>query len=305
MPGIFKWLVFFSLFVSLNSFAQLSTQRQKSVAANTTSIALDTFSIYPGSISCKCGDQLLPESAYTVDFAAAAITLKTPCPEELTVNYRILPVRFSYTESRRDTSLIYNSTKGDREKFLIEPASNALDLLGTGGLQKPGSISRGISFGNRQDLSVNSSLNLELSGYVTPNLQVLASVTDDNLPIQPEGNTNKLQEFDQVFIQLFNDRFKLTAGDFWISKPEGYFMTYKKRGQGLTGEYYWIKDKNRSAARCRKENLTVKSSRELKGIKVRTGCVEMKMNRLSWCFQERNAFTSTENCLPAGRNTIM
>jgi hypothetical protein len=247
MPGICNWLVFFSLFVSWSSFAQLSTQRQKSVAANTTSIALDTFSIYPGSISCKCGDQLLAESSYTVDFAAATIQLKTPCPEELSVAYRIIPVRFSYTESRRDTSLIYNAMKGDREKFLIEPTTNnALDLLGTGGLQKSGSISRGISFGNRQDLSVNSSLNLELSGYVTPNLQVLASVTDDNLPIQPEGNTNKLQEFDQVFIQLFNDRFKLTAGDFWISKPEGYFLTYKKRGQGLTGEYYWIKDKNKS-----------------------------------------------------------
>jgi hypothetical protein len=95
MPGICNWLVFFSLFVSLNSFAQLSTQRQKSVAANTTTIALDTFSIYPGSISCKCGEQLLPESAYTVDFASATVVLKTPCPEELSVAYRIIPVRFS------------------------------------------------------------------------------------------------------------------------------------------------------------------------------------------------------------------
>jgi len=89
-------------------------------------------------------------------------------------------------------------------------------------------------------LGINSNLNLELSGDLSPNLKLLAAVSDANLPIQPDGNTNKLQEFDQVFIQVYNDKFKLIAGDFWISKPQGYFLNYKKRGQGLTGDYSWL-----------------------------------------------------------------
>lgn len=241
------WLFALCLFVSLNSNAQFSTLREKKVVSDSLVFELDTLSIYPGSMECRCGEQTLTFADYEIDFAAAKLHLKTPCKDSLSIQYRVLPIRFSQTTSARDTSLIYSARKGDREKFLIDPTTtNNFDLFGNSGLQKSGSISRGITFGNRQDLSVNSSLNLELSGYITPNLQVLASVTDDNLPIQPEGNTNKLQEFDQVFIQLFNDRFKLIAGDFWLSKPEGYFMTYKKRGQGLTGEYYWVKSPNKT-----------------------------------------------------------
>jgi hypothetical protein len=54
----------------------------------------------------------------------------------------------------------------------------------------------------------------------------------------------KLQEFDQVFIQVYNDRFKLITGDFWLNRPPGYFMAYKKRAQGLYVENFWQKDEN-------------------------------------------------------------
>lgn len=237
------FLLLCSIFFSwAHSWAQESAYRQKSIPASNQIIQLDTLSIVPNSIVVRCGGTIILPYEYVIDYGKGTFQLYRNCDTDLNISYRVLPFHFGKNFHLRDTSIVYNNNKSDRDKYFIPAVAEPLDLMGVNGLRKSGSISRGITFGNRQDLSVNSSLNLELSGYIAPNLQVLASVTDDNLPIQPEGNTNKLQEFDQVFIQLFNDQFKLTAGDFWISKPEGYFLNYRKRGQGLTGEYFWKKD---------------------------------------------------------------
>ena len=224
--------------------AQLGSVRQRTISASKNDMVLDSLSVLPGTVRVMCGNTILSETDYAINYNSATITIFKTCSDSLQVTYRVLPYNLAAPVFHRDTSAIYSQHKGDRDKYLISPSSENADLFGQSGLNKQGSISRGISFGNRQNLSVNSSLNLRLSGYIAPNLQILASVTDDNLPIQPEGNTNKLQEFDQIFIQIFNDKFKVTAGDFWISKPEGYFLTYKKRGQGLSGEYIWKQTKN-------------------------------------------------------------
>ncbi len=232
------WMIFL-VFFSQSIWGQLSSLRTKKIAYSTASIQFDTLSILPHSLVIRCGDAVLLPSYYQIDYAKARLVLNQKCIDSLSLTYRVLPISFAQMQQHRDTSQLYRVTKGNRDLFLIPPTDDPIDLMETAGLKKTGSIARGVSFGNKQDLSVNSNLNLELSGYIAPNLQILASVTDNNLPIQPEGNTNKLQEFDQVFVQLFNDQFKMTVGDFWLSKPEGYFMTYKKRGQGLTGEYTW------------------------------------------------------------------
>lgn len=236
-------LVWGVIILSFQGLSQSSNLRVRTFAVTNDTLKLDTLSIYPNSFRVYCGTDSIPYYHYYLDHASARFALNTKCRDSvIRIQYRVLPMDLSKVYGSRDTSIIYRVGKGDREKFLITNEYNSEDVFGGSGLTKSGSISRGVSFGNNQDLGVNSTLNLELSGDIGPNLKLLASVSDDNLPIQPDGNTNKLQEFDQVFIQIYNDRLKLIAGDFWITKPKGYFLTYKKRAQGLTFNYQWNTD---------------------------------------------------------------
>jgi len=227
------------LFCVQNLCAQESSYREKLIHVDSTEeIHIDTLTIYPNSFTAFCGNQKLTWKDYLLDLTNGTIRFFHPCSHEIRLKYRVFPIDFAKTVNRRDTSLIFTTRKGDQTPYLTEVKSNDYDLFGTASLNKSGSISRGISFGNNQDMAVNSTMNLELSGNLTPNLKILGSLSDANIPIQADGNTNKLQEFDKIFIQLYNNDFKLIGGDFWLTKPYGYFMNYNKRGQGLSGEYY-------------------------------------------------------------------
>ncbi len=245
MQWLFRILLMFLFFgASFQLWSQTSSQRSR-MELSRDSIYLDTLTIYPASLNVFCGSKKLTLDDYSFNPTNSLLLLQTTCEDSLRIEYRVLPINLSKVYVQRDTSVVYASEKGNREKFLISNEYTVNDVFGGSALNKSGSISRGISFGNNQDLGINSSLNLELSGDIAPNLKLLASISDDNLPIQPDGNTNKLQEFDQVFIQVYNDRLKLVAGDFWLTKPKGYFLTYMKRAQGLTFNYQWGQDTSR------------------------------------------------------------
>lgn len=234
---VLKWLgiVAFTLLWGWNVVAQSDNRRE--IIFDSDSLQLtDSLLIYPNSVQVYCDTFPLRPDQWTYEPTRKWLKIIDPCKGMYRLEYRVLPIPQSLVYLKRDTQIVYREYKGDRELFLLPNATNDKDVFGGSALQKSGSISRGLTFGNNQNLGVNSTLNLELSGDVAPNLKLLAVLTDDNLPIQPDGNTNQLREFDQVFVQLYNDQFKLIAGDFWLRKPTGYFMTYQKRGQGLTLE---------------------------------------------------------------------
>ncbi len=235
-------VLFAALSWVFSTHAQYSNLRSKIVPYSTDTIKLDTFSIFPNSVVVSCGNDILTKEAYSIETSGALFYMNVSCSDSIHIQYRVMPFDFSAILKVRDSSLIYRQANSNVNKFLLSSSLSLEDAFGGGEIEKKGSISRGISFGNNQNLAMNSTLNLELSGEISPNLKILASISDNNLPIQPDGNTNKLQEFDQVFIQLYNDRLKLVAGDFWLNKPTGYFLNYRKRAQGLTFNYQWHTD---------------------------------------------------------------
>lgn len=215
------------------SFFQLEAQEKKEELTCLQfrhvdeNIALDTLYLDPSTlfITNRYGDTL----AYSFDTRTRILQLeKKPDNEPIRICFRevfpevVLPARYSaQSDSDRVAPPAFSLPVLQRE-----------ELFTTDGIQKTGVLSRGISFGNTQNVFVNSVLNLQMEGQLSENLNLRASITDQQVPFQPEGNTLQLRQFDRVFIELYNDKGSITAGDVVFSNPESQFLRYYKNVQG-------------------------------------------------------------------------
>lgn len=235
-----KTLLIFTLFLlPFYLLAQNDGSRQKKICLVCDTAFLDTSSIVPGSLRIY-GTGAIDSTCYSLNSAGAylvwnkkALEAKVYFTDSVLVSYKTFPFSFSKTYSHKDISLLDKKTVTN--PFIYKPGNKTnTDIFNLGGLNKSGSLSRGVMFGNNQDLSVSSNLDLRLSGKLSDDIDIVLAATDDNIPIQADGTTQQLQEFDKVFIQLSDSNNKLVAGDFVLVKPSSYFMNYNKKAQGLS-----------------------------------------------------------------------
>lgn len=230
-------LSFLMLLFLLPALAQnLSNLRTVSIELVNDTIQLDTLSIVPSSFQLdQNGNQLDSNQYYLEWYSGKLIIDEGLIGTTVEAKYRVFPSLYSEKTFNKDPSLIRDIRDVPKNPFSYTVRQGtAQELFDLGTLSKSGSISRGITIGNNQDLGVSSSLNLNLSGQLTPKIGIRAAITDNNIPFQPEGNTQQLQDFDQIYIQLFTDQTELTAGDFRLLRPNSYFMNFFKRAQGLS-----------------------------------------------------------------------
>ena len=231
------------LLIGSGAFAQqIGHSRFKLIQFTSDTIRIDTLSLVTGSVLIADSSGIvLNDTLYKLDLISAKIILKKNAAinksKRYTVTYRVLPIDFSKRYYHKDKSVFTPDAKGMVNPFVFNTSTAPQqDLFSLGGLSKNGSISRGLSFGNNQDVVVNSSLNMQLSGKISDDIEILAAITDNNVPIQPDGNTQQIQDFDKVFIQLFNKTNKLIAGDYEMIGRDGYFLRYTKKAQGLMAQ---------------------------------------------------------------------
>lgn len=238
-----KIILFFLLSSCLRSFAQyVGNSHIKLLQQYGDTLQLDTLSLVPGTVtfSLKNGEPL-DISFYKINYASGQIIFNRKklnenniLTDSLKTSYKTFPYLFSSETKHKDLNRIKPDIFASNNPFNYNIESKNDDIFKMDGLNKSGSISRGITFGNNQDVVVNSNLNLQLSGHLSNNIDILLAATDNNIPIQPEGNTQQLQDFDKVFIQLSNSNSKLIAGDFQLTRPSSYFMNFNKKAQGIS-----------------------------------------------------------------------
>ncbi len=180
---------------------------------------------------------------YTLDYLTSTLQLHLSFARTGTLKIRyqrlLLPLR--KTHFLRTPPPIADSTNADSSK-IAQPLSTRLarrqgrKAFGAE-LVKSGSLVRGVSVGSNQGLKVDSGLRLQISGKVSEGVEVVAALTDQSTPIQPEGDTQTLQEIDKVFIQLKGRQFNATLGDYLFGLEGTEFARYQRKLQGAMASW--------------------------------------------------------------------
>ena len=166
-----------------------------------------------------------------------------PIPQQgakIRIKYDRFPLKLKrrfFHRQKHSIKALADSTDSTSEKFPVSPAIFPASQRPTAAadLRKSGSIVRGISIGTNQGLKLDSGLRMQVSGKVANKVDIIAALTDQNTPIQPEGNTQSLQEIDKVFVQIKSKRFQATLGDYYLNFDETEFGRYNRKLQGAMG----------------------------------------------------------------------
>ncbi len=100
------------------------------------------------------------------------------------------------------------------------------------GLNFGGSKTFEVSTGTDRAVALNQTLRLNISGKITDDITLNAAISDQNIPITPEGNTRELSELDRVLIELRGRNFSADMGDTDLKRSLGRWQTYARRLSG-------------------------------------------------------------------------
>lgn len=207
----------------------ISNVRTNLFSINGETILIDSAGVFPNSVKISG----FSSADFFMDYPRGVLKWKSiPNVKEVWITYRVMPFSLLQTNRRLSFDSVFYRIGITPDKFSSKyTGQKPVDF---GKLNSNGSIGRSLSFGNRQDAILNSSLNLQLNGYMGDSILINAAISDNNIPIQPDGNTQRLNEFDQVYVQFSKDKWRLLVGDQDIRQNELYYLNFYKRLQGIS-----------------------------------------------------------------------
>ncbi|SDW99960.1 hypothetical protein [Aequorivita viscosa] len=234
----YRLLVFFFFFTAIG-FAQdvTSNYRVKKVAVRDT-VVLDSSGINPQRfiILDKNGNAPNPFS-YRIDFKKGVVIFSEELQQQqdsITIEYLQYPSFLTRDYFTLDSKIIVENTGRMDKLYSLQESTNVNTFTPFDGLNTSGSISRGITIGNNQNAVVNSELDLQITGKLSDKVSIRASIQDANIPAQESGYSQSLNEFDQIFIELFGDTWNIRAGDIDLENKGSYFGRFTKKVQGIS-----------------------------------------------------------------------
>jgi hypothetical protein len=164
--------------------------------------------------------------------------------ERLTIRYAWLPFDVPH-----DFVAIERGEPTPKDSTHLTPlptlASDRLARAMDNDLSIDGAKTLSIEAGTNKDATVDQSLRVSVTGRIGEDARLTALLSDQNIPLQPEGNTQRLEELDEVLVQLEAKRGAATLGDFVARREGSAFGDFDRR---LSGAEAWV---SRGPARVR------------------------------------------------------
>ena len=260
----------------------LGSTAQESADDKTKALELPTFSVLQKTESFELKDSeleftvkyppILPDSEqlvaangkvlvrnvdYQIDFYPGKITIVTPdamtAPYQLKITYRTLPFAIKEVYKR---DLYGEQNPISNQQSAVSSQQENSDLSGNlladsrqpiadsqSQLEVSGSQTFGISVGSGRDVTPNQELRVNVEGNVSENISILALLSDQDLPIQPEGTTENIQDIDQKLVRITHPNMRGTLGDFEgsLGASEYIFFPRALEGVQVEGDFKWGK----------------------------------------------------------------
>ncbi|MDP5107142.1 MAG: hypothetical protein NWQ31_13345, partial [Polaribacter sp.] len=211
--------------------------RKRTIEVKKDTIQLDSVPINSQKFKIlDISKNKLLSSDYKVDFSNAILIIDSKKYSEITVEYFRFPEFVTKVYAPFDEKLILQNTTNNGVLYSLTTNKKASEIKLFDGLETKGFITRGITSGNNQNAVTNAALDLEISGKLSKDVTLRANIFDTNIPIQDNGYSQNITDFDRIFIEMFSDVWRVRAGDISLKNDKSYFLNFTKQVAGLEVE---------------------------------------------------------------------
>lgn len=244
MKKIFYCFLFIGCF-QLSAQEINSLYKTKKIAISRDTIEVEKVALNPNFFTIETAKGITIDSTfYKIDFQSGKLVFKNNSllSDTIVIKYLKYPDFLTKTYSIYGDDRIVPNEDGNLYKVNREIKK----FIPFDGLNTSGSITRGVTVGNNQNTTVSSNLDLQITGKISDKVSLRASIQDSNIPLQDGGYSQKLDEFDQIFIELFTDKWNIRAGDLFLENRQSRFLNFNKKVQGLSTHFTFGGEENKT-----------------------------------------------------------
>ena len=195
--------------------------------------------IYPKSLKIESySTKISPDS---INYMKGLLHYKNTFQDTVTIvlkyKYLVKDLPFIVTYDFNDLDKHYFISNKKKLKMDNKKVSNQNNLFSSG------SINRQLNISSNGLSEFTGGLNLNLRGKLENDIMLSAVLSDEDIVIQPEGNTRNLEDFDQMYVSLNSSNFSLNAGDIQYKNNIDKLVNIERNVIGINGKLNFNKSK--------------------------------------------------------------